>query len=261
MSLKGKSALVTGSTSGIGLGIARALAREGVNIMLTGFGDAAETESLRNGLAHEFSVQVLFDGSDLSNPDHVASVVAQAQAQFGSLDILVNNAGIQYVSPVQDFPNDRWEAIIALNLSATFYAMKAAIPLMVSNGWGRIINIASVHGLVASVNKVAYVAAKHGVVGATKVAALELANDGVTVNAICPGWVLTPLVEEQLERRADVSGNDVKTEAQMLLAEKQPMDRFTSTDSIGAMVLFLCSDAADTITGSALSIDGGWTSQ
>ena len=261
MSLKGKSALVTGSTSGIGLGIARALAHEGVNIMLTGFGDAAEIETLRSELAREFSVQVLFDGSDLSNPDHVASVVAQAQAQFGTLDILVNNAGIQYVSPVQDFPNDRWEAIIALNLSATFYAMKAAIPLMVSNGWGRIINIASVHGLVASVNKVAYVAAKHGVVGATKVAALELANDGVTVNAICPGWVLTPLVEEQLERRADVSGNDVKIEAQMLLAEKQPMDRFTSTDSIGAMVLFLCSDAADTITGSALSIDGGWTSQ
>ncbi len=261
MSLKSKSALVTGSTSGIGLGIARSLAHEGVNIMLTGFGDAAEMESLRSELAREFSVQVLFDGSDLSNPDHVASVVAQAQAQFGSLDILVNNAGIQYVSPVQDFPNDRWEAIIALNLSATFYAMKAAIPLMVSNGWGRIINIASVHGLVASVNKVAYVAAKHGVVGATKVAALELANDGVPVNAICPGWVLPPLVEEQLERRADVSGNDVKIEAQMLLAEKQPMDRFTSTDSIGAMVLFLCSDAADTITGSALSIDGGWTSQ
>src|SRR5450631_3979429 len=169
MSLSGKVALVTGSTSGIGLGIARALARDGVSLMLTGFGDAGEIETLRSELAHEFSVKVLYDGSDLSQPDHVRAVVAATQVELGSLDILVNNAGIQYVSPLHEFPDDKWEAIIALNLSATFYAMKAAIPSMVSNGWGRIINIASAHGLVASANKVAYVAAKHGVLGATKV--------------------------------------------------------------------------------------------
>jgi 3-hydroxybutyrate dehydrogenase len=261
MSLNGKVALVTGSTSGIGLGIARALAREGVDLMLTGFGDASDIDQLRRELMSEFSVNVLYDGSDLSVPYHVANVVAVTQNELGSLDILVNNAGIQFVAPVHEFPDERWEAILALNLSATFYAMKAAIPAMVSNGWGRIINIASAHGLVASANKVAYVAAKHGVVGATKVAALELANAGVTANAICPGWVLTPLVEGQLEERARVSGRDVDEEAEMLLAEKQPMRRFTSPESIGEMVLFLCSEAADTITGAALSIDGGWTSQ
>ena len=261
MSLNGKVALVTGSTSGIGLGIARSLAREGVDLMLTGFGDAGDIDQLRRELMSEFSVNVLYDDSDLSVPDHVANVVALTENELGSLDILVNNAGIQFVAPVHEFPNERWEAIIALNLSATFYAMKSAIPSMVSNGWGRIINIASAHGLVASANKVAYVAAKHGVIGATKVAALELANAGVTANAICPGWVLTPLVEGQLEERAKVSGRGVDEEAQMLLSEKQPMRRFTSPESIGEMVLFLCSEAADTITGAALSIDGGWTSQ
>jgi 3-hydroxybutyrate dehydrogenase len=261
VTLQGKSALVTGSTSGIGLGIARALASEGVNVMLTGFGDATEIEKIRDELAREFSVNVFYDGSDLSDPNQVANVVSATQVGLGSLDILVNNAGIQFVSPVHDFPSDRWEAIIALNLSATFYAMKAAIPSMVTNGWGRIINVASAHGLVASPYKVAYVAAKHGVIGATKVAALELANDGVTVNAICPGWVLTSLVEQQLEQRANASGNGVAAEAELLLSEKQPMRTFTTTDSIGAMVLFLCSDAADTITGAALSIDGGWTAQ
>jgi 3-hydroxybutyrate dehydrogenase len=261
MSLTGKVALVTGSTSGIGLGIARALAREGVNLMLTGFGDAGDIETIRRELMSEFGVNVLYDGSDLSMPDQVLAVVAATRAELGSLDILVNNAGIQFVAPVHEFPNERWEAIIALNLSATFYAMKAAIPSMVSSGWGRIINVASAHGLVASANKVAYVAAKHGVIGATKVAALELANQGVTVNAICPGWVLTPLVERQLEERASLSGSDVEEEAQMLLAEKQPMHRFTTPDSIGDMVLYLCSDSAATITGAALSIDGGWTSQ
>ena len=261
MSLTGKVALVTGSTSGIGLGIARALARNGVDLMLTGFGDADEIAQIQGELIREFSVRVLHDGSDLSIPDHVSAVVAATQAELGSLDILVNNAGTQFVAPVRDFPDDRWEAIISLNLSATFYAMKAAIPSMVSNGWGRIINIASAHGLVASANKVAYVAAKHGVVGATKVAALELANDGVTVNAVCPGWVLTPLVERQLVDRATATGRDVAAEAELLLAEKQPMHRFTTTESIGEMVIFLCSEAADTITGAALSIDGGWTSQ
>jgi len=229
--------------------------------MLTGFGDARDIEKIRSELMSEFSVNVLYDGSDLSIADQVFSVVASTQAQLGSLDILVNNAGIQFVSPVHEFPNERWEAIIALNLSATFYAMKAAIPSMVASGWGRIINIASAHGLVASANKVAYVAAKHGVIGATKVAALELANQGVTVNAICPGWVLTPLVERQLEERAEASGSNVEEEAEMLLSEKQPMRKFTTPESIGDMVIFLCSDAAATITGAALSIDGGWTSQ
>jgi 3-hydroxybutyrate dehydrogenase len=261
MALAGKVALVTGSTSGIGLGIARALAGNGVNIMLTGFGDAREVEQIRLDLIREFSVNVLYDGADLSKPDQVLAVVASTQAELGSLDILINNAGVQFVSPVHEFPNEQWEAIIALNLSATFYAMKAAIPSMVSSGWGRIINIASAHGLVASANKIAYVAAKHGVIGATKVAALELANEGVTVNAICPGWVLTPLVERQLEERARVSGSDVADEAQTLLSEKQPMHKFTTPESIGDMVIFLCSEAADTITGAALSIDGGWTSQ
>jgi 3-hydroxybutyrate dehydrogenase len=261
MSLTGKVALVTGSTSGIGLGIARALAGQGVNLMLTGFGDAGDIEKTRRELSSEFSVNVLHDGADLSVPDEVFGVVNATQSQLGGLDILVNNAGIQFVSPIQDFPDERWEAIIALNLSATFYAMKAAIPSMVESGWGRIINIASAHGLVASANKVAYVAAKHGVVGATKVAALELANQGVTVNAICPGWVLTPLVERQLEDRASQSGRDVEEESELLLAEKQPMGKFTTTQSIGEMVIFLCSSAADTITGAALSIDGGWTAQ
>jgi 3-hydroxybutyrate dehydrogenase len=261
MSLTRKVALVTGSTSGIGLGIARALAREGVNLMLTGFGDADAVESLRGELEREYSVKVLYDDADLSVPENVFAVVTAAQTELGSLDILVNNAGTQFVAPVRDFPNERWEAIIALNLSATFYAMKAAIPAMVASGWGRIINIASAHGLVASANKVAYVAAKHGVVGATKVAALELANDRVTVNAICPGWVLTPLVERQLEERAMTSGKSVEAEAQLLLSEKQPMQTFTSVESIGEMVLFLCTEAAATITGAALSIDGGWTSQ
>jgi len=261
MALTGKVALVTGSTSGIGLGIARALAGKGVNIMLTGFGDAQDIEDLRSELEHEFSVNVFYDGSDLSVPDQVQGVVRSTQAQLGSLDILVNNAGIQFVSPIHEFPDEQWEAIISLNLSATFYAMKFAIPSMVSSGWGRIINIASAHGLVASADKVAYVAAKHGVIGATKVAALELANEGVTVNAICPGWVLTPLVERQLEGRAKVSGREVAAEARMLLSEKQPMHKFTTPESIGEMVIFLCSEAADTITGAALSIDGGWTSQ
>jgi 3-hydroxybutyrate dehydrogenase len=261
MSLTGKVALVTGSTSGIGLGVARALARDGANLMVTGFGDAGEIEKLRRELMSEYSVNVLYDDADLSKPDQVTAVVASTQRELGALDILVNNAGIQFVAPVHEFPDDRWEAIIALNLSATFYAMKAAIPSMVSSGWGRVINIASAHGLVASANKVAYVAAKHGVIGATKVAALELANAGVTVNAICPGWVLTPLVEDQLVERASASGKGVEEEAMLLLSEKQPMHKFTSPESIGEMVLFLCSGAADTITGAALSIDGGWTSQ
>jgi 3-hydroxybutyrate dehydrogenase len=261
MTLKDKVALVTGSTSGIGLGVARALAAEGVHLMLNGFGDADEIEKIRGGLASEFSVTVRYDGADLMRPEQVAAIVKKTQVELGSLDILVNNAGIQFVAPIEEFPEAKWDAILALNLSAVFHGMKAAIPQMKSKRWGRIINIASAHGLVASPNKVAYVAAKHGVVGATKVAGIELANDGVTVNAICPGWVLTPLVEQQLEDRASQSGTDVATETKELLEEKQPMLKFTSPESIGAMVVFLCSDAAQTITGAALSIDGGWVAQ
>jgi 3-hydroxybutyrate dehydrogenase len=261
MALTGKVALVTGSTSGIGLGIARALAAEGASVMLNGFGEAAEIEKLRAGMAAEFSIKVSYDGADLSKPDQVAAIVARTQVELGSLDILVNNAGIQFVAPVEEFPEAKWDAIIAINLSAVFYGMKAAIPGMKAKKWGRIINIASAHGLVASEQKVAYVAAKHGVLGATKVAALELANAGVTVNAICPGWVLTPLVQKQIEDRAKANGTDVDTEKKKLLQEKQPMLEFTTPEHIGAMVVFLASDAAQTITGVPLSIDGGWTAQ
>ena len=258
MALKGKVAVVTGSTSGIGLGIARALAAEGTHIMLNGFGDAGEIEKLRADLAKEFSVKVSYDGADLSKPDQVAALVQKAQTELGRVDILVNNAGIQFTAPVEEFPEAKWDAIIALNLSAVFYGMKAAIPVMKKQKWGRIINIASAHGLVASPFKVAYVAAKHGVVGATKVAAIETANDGITVNAICPGWVLTPLVQKQLEDRAKAAGTDVETEKKKMLQETQPMLKFSTPEEIGALVVFLCSDGAATITGTPLSIDGGW---
>jgi 3-hydroxybutyrate dehydrogenase len=260
MTLKGKVALVTGSTSGIGLGIARALAAEGADIMLNGLGDAGEIETLRAGLAKEFSIKAAYDCADLSKPDQVAAIVMKTQSELGSLDILVNNAGIQFVAPVEEFPEAKWEAIIAINLSAVFYGMKAAIPGMKLKKWGRIINIASAHGLVASPHKVAYVAAKHGVVGATKVAAVELANDGITVNAICPGWVLTPLVERQLEDRAKENGTDVESEKKKMLQETQPMLKFSTPEEIGALAVFLCSDGAVTITGTPISIDGGWVS-
>jgi 3-hydroxybutyrate dehydrogenase len=261
MSLKGKVALVTGSTSGIGQGIAEALAAEGADIMLNGFGDAAAIEKLRASTAEKFGVRVAYNGADLSKAAGVAGLIAATEAELGSLDILVNNAGIQFVAPVEDFPDERWDLIIALNLSAVFHGMKAAIPGMKKRGWGRIINIASAHGLVASEGKVAYVAAKHGVVGATKVAGIELANDGITVNAICPGWVLTPLVQKQLDDRAAKEGKDVASLTHDFLVEKQPMAKFTSTEQIGGLAVFLCSEAAATITGAPISIDGGWVAQ
>ncbi|PZR83813.1 MAG: 3-hydroxybutyrate dehydrogenase [Stutzerimonas stutzeri] len=258
MSLHGRVALVTGSTSGIGLGIARALAGEGADVMINGFGDASQIEQLRAGLAKEFGVRVVYCGADIGKPDEIAGMVAQAQRDLGSLDILVNNAGIQFTANIEDFPDEKWNAIIAINLSGVFHGMKAAIPGMKQRGWGRIINIASAHGLVASPQKVAYVAAKHGVVGMTKVAAVELANAGVTVNAICPGWVLTPLVEKQLEDRARQEGTDVEHEKRAFLTEKQPMAEFSTPEEIGALAVFLCSEGARTITGAPLSIDGGW---
>jgi len=261
MSLKGKVALVTGSTSGIGLGIARALGAEGADLMLNGFGDAAKIEALRDGLAKEFGVRVGYSGADISKPSEIAAMVAETQKAFGALDILVNNAGIQFVADIDAFPEERWNAIIAVNLSGVFFGTQAAIAGMKAKGWGRIINIASAHGLVASAQKVAYVAAKHGVVGMTKVAAIELANHGVTVNAICPGWVLTPLVQQQIEAKAKARGVDVETQKHAFLAEKQPMLQFSTPEQIGALAVFLCSEGAKTITGAPLSIDGGWVAQ
>ena len=261
MSLKGKVALVTGSTSGIGLGIARALAAEGADIMLNGFGDAAQIEAVRSGLASEYSINAGYSGADISKPDQIAAMVAETVKSLGSLDILVNNAGIQFTANVEEFPTEKWDQIIAINMSGVFHGMKAAIPGMKASGWGRIINIASAHGLVASAQKVAYVAAKHGVLGMTKVAAIELANTGVTVNAICPGWVKTPLVEKQLHDRATRDGTTVEYQTHALVAEKQPMVKFTTPEQIGGLAVFLCSDSAATITGVPLSIDGGWTAQ
>jgi 3-hydroxybutyrate dehydrogenase len=261
MSLKGKVALVTGSTSGIGLGIARALGAEGADLMLNGFGDADTIEAERAGLAKRFGVRVGYSVADISKPTEIAAMVAETQKSLGALDILVNNAGIQFVANIDEFPEERWNAIIAINLSGVFFATKAAIPGMKAKGWGRIINIASAHGLVASPQKVAYVAAKHGVVGMTKVAAIELANHGVTVNAICPGWVLTPLVQKQVEEKAKAQATDLETEKHNFLTAKQPMLEFSTPEQIGALAVFLCSEAARTITGAPLSIDGGWVAQ
>ncbi|MDR3538370.1 MAG: 3-hydroxybutyrate dehydrogenase [Acetobacteraceae bacterium] len=258
MSLKGKVALVTGSTSGIGLGIARALGEAGADLVLNGFGDPAQIEALRSGLAKELGIRVHYSGADMSKPAEIAGMVAQATEALGAVDILVNNAGIQFVANIEDFPDDKWDSIIAINLSAVFHATKAAIPGMKKKGWGRIINIASAHGLVASAQKVAYVAAKHAVVGMTKVAAIELANHGVTANAICPGWVLTPLVERQLEARAQQERISVDEAKRRFLSEKQPMTQFSSPADIGALAVFLSSDAAKTITGAPVSVDGGW---
>ena len=261
MALDGKSAIVTGSTSGIGLGIARTLAGAGANVMLNGFGDAAQIEALRSGLAHEFGVKVAYSGADISKPEQVRAMVQAAVEALGSADILVNNAGIQHTAPIEAFPDDRWDAIIAINLSSNFHAIKAVLPEMKRRDWGRIINIASVHGLVASTEKAAYVAAKHGVIGLTKVVALETATTGITCNAICPGWVLTPLVQKQIDDRAEregISGKQAKAE---LLGEKQPSGEFATPEQMGALCVFLCSDAAAQIRGAALPVDGGWAAQ
>ena len=258
-SLSGKAALVTGSTSGIGLGIARCLGEQGANLMLNGFGEAEAIEALRAELARDLGVRVEYDGANLSQPGQVAGLVRRTEAALGGLDILVNNAGIQHTAEIKDFPAERWDAILAINLSAAFHAMQAAIPGMTAKGWGRIVNIASAHGLVGSAQKSAYVAAKHGLIGLTKVGAIELANTGVTVNAVCPGWVLTPLVQAQLDARAAREGLDIEAVKRALLTEKQPMVQFTTPEGIGGLVVFLCSDAARTMTGASLSMDGGWT--
>jgi 3-hydroxybutyrate dehydrogenase len=259
--LKGKTALVTGSTSGIGLATARALAQDGANIMLNGFGDKAAIEKERAGLEKEFGIKARYSPADMSKPAEIAEMIAATEKELGSLDVLVNNAGIQHVASIEDFPIEKWDAIIAINLSSAFHTIRAAMPGMKKRKWGRIINIASAHGLVASAQKVAYVAAKHGLVGLTKVVAVESANDGVTCNAICPGWVLTALVQQQIDARAKASGKSVREEEVALLSEKQPMHKFSTPEGVGALAVFLCSDGAATITGSAYSIDGGWVAQ
>ncbi len=261
MTLQGKVAVVTGSTSGIGLGIAEALASRGASIMINGFGDADAIEKERAGLAATHGVEVAFDPADLSKPEEVRRLIAAAEARFGRVDILVNNAGIQYVSPIESFPPERWDAVISINLSAVFHATAAALPGMKARNFGRIINIASAHGLVASVDKVAYVAAKHGVVGITKVTALETATTGITANAICPGWVLTPLVQKQIDAIAARDGLSDQDARRKLLEEKQPSLDFATPAQIGELAAFLASDAAAQIRGSSISIDGGWTAR
>ncbi len=257
--LKGKTALVTGSTSGIGLAVARALAREGAGLVLNGFGDPDEVEATRAGLAREFDVPVSHSGADVSKGAEVAAMVAEAERAHGAVDVLVNNAGVQFVSPVEDFPPEQWDRIIAINLSAAFHAIRAALPGMKTRRWGRVISTASAHALVASPYKAAYVAAKHGIAGLTKTVALEAATSGVTVNAICPGYVWTPLVEKQIPDTMAARG---LTEAQVVndvMLQAQPTKRFVTVEEVGAYAAFLCSDAAQSITGALLSMDGGWT--
>ncbi len=261
--LKTKTALVTGSTSGIGLGMALALARTGANVMLNGFGDvaAAQAAVAAQAAACPGGGRVAYHGADMSKPGEIEAMVRACEAEFGAVDVLVNNAGIQHVALVEDFPIERWDAILAINLSSAFHSMRAALPGMKRRHWGRVINVASTHGLVASAQKSAYVAAKHGLVGLTKSAALECATTGVTVNAICPGWVLTPLVQIQVDARAaqaGISGDEAKRQ---LLAEKQPSLQFTTPEQLGELLLFMCSPAADNVRGVAWNVDGGWVAQ
>ena len=259
--LQGKSALVTGSTSGIGLAVARALARQGASIMLNGLGEPDAIERARAGIAEECGVEVAYHGADLRDPAQIEELVRCALDTFGGVDVLVNNAGIQFTAPIEQFPPERWDAILAINLSSAFHTMRLVVPQMKARGWGRIVNTASAHGLVASVQKAGYVAAKHGLVGLTKVVALETAGTGVTCNAICPGWVRTELIETQIGARAEALGVSHEEGAVALLSEKQPSKAFVMPDQIGEIAVFLCSDAASQITGAALSVDGGWTAQ
>lgn len=260
MSIQGKVALVTGSTSGIGLGIAQSLARRGAHMMLNGFGNPQAALAAVQAVA-AVGVQVRHHGADMSQPDQIGDLLASTEGALGPVDILVNNAGIQHVAPIEDFPVDRWDAVIAINLSSAFHTTRWVLPGMRRRNWGRIINIASAHGLVASANKSAYVAAKHGLVGMTKSVALETATTGITVNAICPGWVLTPLVQKQVDARAAaerISQDDAK---KALLAEKQPSLQFTTPEQLGELAVFLCSDAACNLRGAAINVDGGWVAQ
>ena len=255
--LKGKTALVTGSTSGIGLGIAKALARQGANIVLNGFGDHATPQAEIQALG----VKTAYHGADMSKPAEIEDLMKFSAQEFGRVDILVNNAGIQHVAPIEQFPVERWDAVIAINLSSAFHTTRLALPAMQAANWGRIINVASVHGLVASVQKAAYVAAKHGIVGLTKVTALENATSGVTCNAICPGWVLTPLVQKQVDAKAAAMGLSNVEATKLLLGEKEPSMQFTTPEELGELAVFFCSVAANNVRGVAWNMDGGWVAQ
>lgn len=259
--LKGKTALVTGSTSGIGLGIAQALAAQGANIVLNGFGDVDAAKAQVTAAGHAHSISVDYHGADMSKPAEIEAMMAFAAERLGRVDILVNNAGIQHVATVQEFPVEKWDAILAINLSSAFHTTRLALPAMQKANWGRIINVASVHGLVASAQKSAYVAAKHGIVGFTKVTALENATTGVTCNAICPGWVLTPLVQKQVDAKAQAQGISTEDATKQLLGEKEPSMQFTTPEELGALAVFFCSDAANNVRGVAWNMDGGWAAQ
>ncbi len=259
--LKGKTALITGSTSGIGLGIAKKFAEEGANIVFNGFGDAQEIQALQQDVAKEFNVQTTYHNADMSKPAEIEAMMRFATEKFGGVDILVNNAGIQHVASIEDFPVEKWDAVIAINLNSAFHTTRLALPSMKAKNWGRIINVASVHGLVGSTQKSAYVAAKHGLIGFTKVTALETAQTGITCNAICPGWVLTPLVQKQVDVRAEVAGISVEAAKKMMLAEKQPSGEFVTPEQLGALAVFLCSDNASQMRGAEFKMDGGWIAQ
>ncbi len=261
MSLEGKVALVTGSTSGIGLAIAEAFAGQGCDVMLNGLGDRNVIDKLRDDLAARTGARIAYHSADMTRPAEIADLVAATRAQLGSVDILVNNAGIQHVARVENFPLDKWDAIIAVNLSASFHTIRAALPLMKQKGWGRIINIASTHGLVASTHKIAYVAAKHGLIGLTKVMGIECADTGVTCNAICPGFVSTPLALAQIETKAKADNISMEQASHLLIGEKQPQVQFTRVEQIAGLAVFLTSDTASNMQGTALVSDGGWTAQ
>ena len=257
--LSGKSAIITGSTSGIGLGIARGLAASGANIVLNGFGDANEIEAIRSEIADSHQVRVLYNGANMADGNDIAAMMAQAEQEFGGVDILINNAGIQYVAPLEEFPVEKWDAIVAINLSSAFHTTRLAIPHMKAKSWGRIVNIASAHALVASPFKSAYVAAKHGIAGLTKTAALEVAEHGITVNAVCPGYVMTPLVEKQIPEQAKARGITEQQVISDVLLAAQPTKRFVTVEELSSVVNFLCTDHARSITGITLPVDGGWT--
>jgi 3-hydroxybutyrate dehydrogenase len=257
----GKTALVTGSTSGIGLGIARTLAAQGANVILNGFGERSEIERLRTELADQHDVQVRYDPADMSRGDAIEAMMEKALGEFGSVDLLINNAGIQHVAPVEEFPVDKWQAIVAINLTAAFHTVRLAVPAMKRKGFGRVVNIASAHALVASPFKSAYVAAKHGVAGFTKTVALEVAESGITVNAVCPGYVLTPLVEKQIPDTAKARGISTDEVVRNVLLAAQPTRKFVTVEQVAALTSFLCSDDAASITGAVLPIEGGWTAQ
>jgi 3-hydroxybutyrate dehydrogenase len=259
--LAGRSAIVTGSTSGIGLGIAEAFARAGMNVMLNGFGAKAEIEATRARIEETFGVTASYCGADMTAPDEIAAMIVETQSQFGAVDVVVNNAGIQHVEAVETFPVEKWDSILAIDLSSAFHAIRAALPGMKARAWGRIINVASAHGLVASPFKSAYVAAKHGLLGLTKTVALETAEHGITVNAICPGYVLTPLVQKQIPETAKARGISEEAVIRDVLLHAQPTKAFVTTEQIGALAVFLCTGAAASITGAALPVEGGWTAQ